>query len=401
MENNSTFFLGMKIFFRDKRNIILIILISLIFSLILFCFSFAKSINDYWNDSTTKLVDYRTYVVSFDNQKYNLNTAIEKLKSYKHVVEVFKEESYLISMTVKDNEIVKDENNGIFLIGSIENPIDIIAGKDLSNYSGNEIPLICAKQFYPFIENSQEDYVKSKSIDLTNKLGKTFNMAFITSNEVEKFKIVGLYDAEENHTHGNVCYTTLDSVAKLNNKYQYNVFNNEEVNYVYMVIDNVKNENVVDETIFNDGFKIRIPTLHINKNMGNVITKIISIISFIIILLSFITLIFIFIKKIFNRKVDYLIMKSSGYSDSRIIFINNIETMFCFIVGFMLSLALYNFYIYIIQKIYLYDKIIFSKLNIRINYLSIIIILIITILNIALLSAYLKKKLKKNQIKSW
>ncbi len=401
MKNNLIFFLGIKNFFRDKRNIILIILISLIFSLILFCLSYAKSINNYWNESTTKLVDYRTYIVTFDNQKYNLSTAIKKLKSYKHVVEVFEEKSYLISMTVKDNEIVKDKNNGIFLIGSIEKPINIIAGNDLSNYNGDEIPLICAKQFYPFIENTQEDYLKSKSIDLTNKLGKSINMSFISSNEVEKFKIVGLYDAEENHTQGNVCYTTLESVKRLNNKYQYDVFNNEEVNYIYMVIDNVKNEDIVAENIFNEGFQISTPTLRINKDMGNTVTKIISSISFIIILISFVILMFIFIKKFLNRKNDYLIMKSSGYSDGRIIFISNIEILCCFIIGFMLSLALYNLYIYIFQNIYLYDKILFSTMTIKINYLSIIIVLIITFLNMILLSIYLKNKLKKNQIKSW
>lgn len=114
MKDNSTFLLGVKKFFRDKRNIILVILISLVFSLILFGFSYIKSINNYWDNSMKKLVDYRTYIVTFDKQKYNLNTAIEKLKSYEHVVEVFDEKSYLISMTVKDDKIVKDKNNGQF-----------------------------------------------------------------------------------------------------------------------------------------------------------------------------------------------------------------------------------------------------------------------------------------------
>ena len=401
MKDNSTFLLGVKKFFRDKRNIILVILISLVFSLILFGFSYIKSINNYWDNSMKKLVDYRTYIVTFDKQKYNLNTAIEKLKSYEHVVEVFDEKTYLISMTVKDDKIVKDKNNGIFLIGSIKTPINIIEGDDLSNYSGNEIPLICAKQFYPFIEYKQENYVKSKNIDLTNKIGYSFNMSFITSNELEKVKIVGLYDAEENHTQGNVCYTTFDSVKKLNNKYQYDVFNNEEVNYTYMIIDNVKNESIVTNTIINDGFKIITPTLHINKDMGNAIMKNISLISLITILFSFVTFIFVFTKKVLNRKTDYLIMKSSGYPNSKIIFINNVETICCFIVGFILSLALFIFYIYAFQKIYLYDKIVFSGLNIQISYFSIIIILIITIFDIVLLSIYLNRKLKMNQIKSW
>ena len=80
------------------------------------------------------------------------------------------------------------------------------------------MPLICAKQFYPFIENTQQEYVKSKSIDITDKIGYEMNMSFILSEEKEQFEIVGLYDAEANHTHGNVCYTTLESVKKLNIK---------------------------------------------------------------------------------------------------------------------------------------------------------------------------------------
>lgn len=402
MKNNSIVFIAIKNLFRDKRNIISVILISLIFSLILFCFSYTKSINNYWNDSVTKLVDYRTYIVSFDEQKYDVDSAIKKLKSYDHVVEVFDEESYLISMTVRNDEIVDNKKNGIFLIGSIDNPINIISGNDLSDYDeSDEIPIICAKQFYPFIENTQEEYVKSKSINISDKLGYVLDMSFVLSEEVEKFKIVGLYDAESNHTHGNVCYTTLESVKKLNNKYQSEVFSNEEVNYVYMVIDNIENKDIVSESINYDGFKINISTLHINKDMGNTIIKIISIISLIAIAFGFVAFIFIIIKKILKRKTDYLILKTSGYSDSKIIFINNIELLCCFVIGLLISLILYNLYIYFFQKIYLYDKIVFSKLSIQMNYIAIVIVFIIAILIILFSSVYLKMKLKKNKIKSW
>lgn len=401
MKNNSIAFIGIKNFIRDKKNIISVILISLIFSLILFCFSYAKSIHNYWDDSVTKLVDYRTYIVSFDSQKYDVKSAIKKLKGYNHVVEVFDEESYLISMKVRDDEIVKNKENGIFLIGSIKNPINIIYGKDLSDYDGEKMPLICAKQFYPFIENTQQEYVKSKSIDITDKIGYEMNMSFILSEEKEQFEIVGLYDAEANHTHGNVCYTTLESVKKLNNKYQSEVFNNEEVNYVYMIIDNIENKDIVSKEIESDGFKINISTLHINKDMGNTIIKFVSIISLITICLSFVAFIFIIIKKIVNRKDDYLILKTSGYSDNKIILINNIELLCNFVFGLLFSLVFYTIYIYLFQKIYLYDKIIFSKLNIQINYIAVIVTIAIAILIILFSSVYLKLKLIKNKTKRW
>ena len=47
-------------------------------------------------------------------------------------------------------------------------------------------------------------------------------------------------------------------------------------------------------------------------------------------------------------------MKSSGYPNSKIIFINNVETICCFIVGFILSLALFIFlYICIPENIFI------------------------------------------------
>ncbi len=401
MENKSIAFLGIKNYIRDKRNIISTIFISLIFSLILFCFAYAKSIHNYWDDSVTKLVDYRTYIVSFDDQKYNIKSAIKKLKDHNHVVEVFDEESYLISMKVRDDEILKDKGNGIFLIGSIKKPINIISGKDLSNYKGNKIPLICAKQFYPFIENTQQEYVKSKSIDITDKIGYIMNMSFILSDEKEQFEIVGLYDAEANHTHGNVCYTTLNSVKRLNNKYQPEVFSNEKVNYLYMIIDDIENKDIVSKEIESDGFKINISTLHINKNMGNTIIKFVSIISLIAISLSFVAFIFIIIKKIVKRKDDYFVLKTSGYSDNKIILINNVEVLCNLVIGLLFSLAFYTIYIYIFQKFYLYDKIIFSKLSIQINYIAFIVIFAIAILIILFSSIYLKIKLRINKTKRW
>ena len=174
-------------FIRDKKNIISVVLISFMFALVLLCFSFKKSLNNYWNDSVGKLVDYRTYIVKFNKEKYDVNSAIEKLKTYNHVVETFDESSYLISMKLNDSNIVF-ENSSIFLIGTISNPIKLINGSNLDSVSPNENPIICAKQFYPFFEDAQEKYSVSKSIDITDKLGENINFSFITSEEVEKFK---------------------------------------------------------------------------------------------------------------------------------------------------------------------------------------------------------------------
>lgn len=383
-------------FIRDKKNIISVVLISFMFALVLLCFSFKKSLNNYWNDSVGKLVDYRTYIVKFNKEKYDVNSAIEKLKTYNHVVETFDESSYLISMKLNDSNIVF-ENSSIFLIGTISNPIKLINGSNLDSVSPNENPIICAKQFYPFFEDAQEKYSVSKSIDITDKLGENINFSFITSEEVEKFKIVGLYDAKANHTEGNVCYTTLDVVRKLNKKYQFDVFpdTNEDINYVYMVIDNINNEELVINEIKKEKFDIVTQVLHINKTMGNNIISLLVIISRIFMFLTIGIILYISITKINKGKEDYFIMKTSGYSDSNITIIYILEFVFKLIFAFIVSIVLYKAMLIFFNKLYISDKIIFYDLKIGIDFMAIYINLLLSIIICIIISMYFKRKIKK------
>ena len=393
--------ISFKNFIRDKKNIISIILIGLMFALVILCFSFRESLNNYWDESIGKLVDYRTYVVSVDKEKYKMSEAIKKLKSYNHVVEVFDETSYLISMKVQDNNIVS-KDNGILLVGTISDPIKLVDGNNLDSVSKDENPIICAKQFYPYLEYEQKDYLKSKTIDITNKVGKDLNLSFIMSNEKEKFKIVGLYDAKENHTEGNVCYTKLDVVSKLNKKYQPEVFSQSdtEVSHVYMVIDNVDNENLVLNKIRKEGFDISNPTLRINKDMGNNIISLMIIISGIILLLTIAIIIFLSVKKINKRKVDYSIMKTTGYSDMQIISTYILELILEFIFSFICSILLYIIIRLCFQKLYISDKIVFYNLKIGISYVSICINIILSIFISILMTLYFRHKIKKIPIKT-
>ena len=389
-----------KNFSKDKKNIISIIVISIMFSLIMLCFSIRKSLDNYWSGSVKKLVDYRTYVVTFDNSKYNEKTAISKLKKYSHIVEAFDDSSYLISMKPSDKKQAK--NSGIFLVGTISNPVKLYKGKDLGSASKNEKPVICSKQFYPYIENEQKKYLSNKSIDITDKVGKKINLSFITSKNKESFKIVGLYDAKENHTEGNVCYTRTDVVSDLNKKYQSELFNNsdENMNHAYLVIDDIKNEKEVTTKIRKDGFNIITPTLHINKDLGNKIVNLILLISTIIAILSICIIIFLFFKKMHKRRTGYAIMKTTGYSSNQIINVYILEFIFEFIFAFALSLALYEFIIVFIQKFYLCNKIVFYDLKIRLDYISLLINLLLSSLIIITMSYLMKKKMKKITIKS-
>lgn len=390
--------IGIKNFIRDKKNILSIFTTSIILALVLFCISFSKSLNTYWDETVKKLVDYRTYLISYDKEKYDLDSAIKKLRKYEHVIAVEDESSYVISMSIKDKDIPSDNN--ILLVGTISNPIKLAYGKNLNSISLDENPIICSKQFYPYFEKKQEDYVKSKTIDITNKLGKNINLSFIGSNVKEKFRIVGLYDAKLNHTEGNVCYTTFNVVNKLNKKYQYDVFYDESsgTNSIYAVIDNLDNEQEVLEDIRKDGFNIISPVLQINKSLGNNITKLMLIVSGLIIILAISVMIFLTFNKINRRKKDYSIMKTSGYTNNNISLIYFIETLFEFVSANILSIIIYFCISICFQKMYVSDKIMFYDLNIEIYKMEIIINILISLIICCLISLYFKSKLKSEAI---
>lgn len=387
---------------RDKKNIISIVFISIIFALIILCFSFKESLNDYWNSSVEKLVDYRTYVVNFDKKKYNVKTAIEKVKSHSHVIEAFDESSYLISMRVNDKNIVSTNDNGIFLVGTIANPIKLVAGKNLDSVSEKENPIVCAKQFYPFVEFEQSDYVTSKSVDISNLLNKNISLSFVSSKDKNNFKIVGLYDAKTNHTEGNICYANLNTIKKLNEKYQHDIYfgENSDRNYIFIVIDDIKNENVVLNELQKDGFTYATPILNINKDMGNNVINLMFLISGIIVILSVGIILFLSVKKIINRKKDYLIMKTTGYSNKQILSIYILELLFEFLIAFIISIGLYYLILFGFYNLYLSEKIAFYDLKINISIIGLLLNIIISIIMCSIIAVYFNYKLKKNQIKT-
>ncbi len=399
MKFSSLFLTGLKNFIKDKKNIINIFVFGLIFALVMLCFSFRKSLNNYWNDSVKKLVDYRTYVARYDSSRYNLSDAIDRIKTHNHIVGAFDRSSFLISMKVQDNTITLEDNNSIMLIGTIPNPVNIVIGNDLSSVSNDYNPIICAKQFYPFLESYQEDYVVSKAIDISEKINKELKLSFIVNDEIEKFKIVGLYDAKENHIEGNICYTNPEIVSSLNKKYQPEVFDVDrpELDYLYVVIDDISNEKTVLDEIRNDGFDLIIPTLQLNKDMGNNVISIIFIVSSIIVILSTTVILYFSKNKFKRREKDFIAMKSFGYSDFEIACIYVFELACEIIIAFLCSFLIFYMITSILSSIYLSNKIVFYDLKISLDYLSIAINMILSMFVFIASILYFKYKIKMNK----
>jgi hypothetical protein len=393
--------LAFKNFIRDKKNIINILLISITFVFVTVCFSFKESINSYWNESVKKLIDYRTYIVQFDTDRYTMNSAINKLKQQEHIVEAFSPESYLITMKLDDDEIL-DSNieTNIYLVGAPSNPIKLDLGSPLDLKNNDEYQIICAKQFYPIIEEKADKYLKSRTIDLSNKLNSYLRLSPFDNPEQIKFKIVGLYDAQENHTDGNICYTTLDTVNKLNLKHRSFLFNDPEIinNTLYLITDNVENEELISSTLLPEGFLILKPVLSINKDVGNHIIKIFSVVSITAVILQIVILNFLSIREFLKNKKDYMIMKTCGYSNSDLVLINCLKLVFEFIVSIIISMFFYYIFINLFYNLYIADKTLFYNLKINISYYSMFINTMLIAINCLITSLIISVKMKQMSV---
>ena len=121
MQYKSILNLSFKETFRNKQNYIYIMLISISFSLVILSVSFTKSLDKYWSESVKKIVDYRTYLVSYDQEKYDTKSAIEALKKYKYVEDSFKLSGHIISMRIKEHDMVKNKIIAYYLLEQVMN----------------------------------------------------------------------------------------------------------------------------------------------------------------------------------------------------------------------------------------------------------------------------------------
>lgn len=397
MQYKSILNLSFKETFRNKQSYIYIMLISISFSLIILSVSFSKSLDKYWSESVKKIVDYRTYLVSYDQEKYDTKSAIEALKKYKYVEDSFELSGHIISMRIKEHDMVKNKNNSVLFIGTSYNPLKIVEGKKISKNNADNA-IICARQFYPYLENFQADYVASKSIDIKNYLGKNIKTSFLTSDEIEKFRIIGLYDAKDNHTHGNVCYAHHSLIEKLNNKYQSEVYSND-INYIYVIINNIENKEIVEKELMKNGFQFITPTIELNKSLGKSIIGIIMVITIIAVILNICVIGYLFSKMITKDEINNAILKVSGYKDDLIIRIYLIKLIMEICTSIGVSLLLFRLIFYTINKFYLSNKVVFYNFTVNLNIYSILLIALVSIIIITIEVIILSTRLKKISIK--
>ncbi len=394
MKNRNIFFLSLKNFGRNKHNIISIILISISFTLILFAISFSESIHNYWKVTKKSIVNYRSYFVIFDDSQYSIEEAKKILSEEPHVLGVSELEGYLISM--KANNSFIDEENGFFLIGTVNNPMPLISGKDFSAYPNEQNIMICPKQFYPFNELYSIDYSKERALDISNKSGEIVSLSHLSSDKEENFRIVGLYDAEKSHHFGNVCYAPFETVKRLNLEYQYDVFYHQDKVYcqLYIVIDNKDNEELVFNSLEKKDIFYDNPVVKLNTKVGDNIIMTTSVFAIIFLIISISINFLINLKDIIKNKEQYGIMKIYGFSNSSISFSLFIQLFLTYFMALLLSTFLYILAVKFFNVLYLDDKVLFYDFKMNYSFIALLVNLFLSILMSLFTSLFGRKKVK-------
>lgn len=387
-----------KYFCRNKKILIMSLLISISLSLIIFSFSFHKSVNDYWTDSVTKLVDYRTFFVYYDSNDYDEKTAMEKLKQHNHIESVSPFSSYLITMIANDY-VQSDKNSAFFLIGAKEDPIEVYKGDNLSSYKKGEKVMICADNFYPYQERTVYETSKNNIKKFTARIGEVLPLSFIDSNEIEEFKLIGVYNAELNKTDGNLCYTSFETVSNLNLYYQKEFYSQKDALFpIIMIVDDVKNINDTLNNIEQDGFYTNGAVLGINSKVGEEIISIMKIITILIFILTLGVIIFISFKTYSNRKKTFGILKTVGFKDGSISSLYYFQTVYQITLVIILSTILSYTHINLFKMLFLNKNLIFNGMSFEVPIIYLIIVSIFLLVILLFLTFITNLKVKSSSI---
>lgn len=375
---------------RNKSQILIILLLSICFSIMLFGFSYYDSIKNFWNDWTKKSYDFKIYLVEYDPSLISQDDLITKLLK-EDLDDIFTYQQYRVVGTAIDYQN-KNVDGALEIVGTVPKTKKILIGRDLSE---NENEIICPSNFLPKSRINNGEYNSKLEIDMTNKLKKYLNVKLYGSDEIEKFKIVGLYDENYDYSSTGTCYTTHKTIENLNKKYQPELF---ETNFSIYILTN---SNTNFDSINNiNGVLNTFAMQTIKTSVGDKVIVISGVLLIISYILTSSILYTIYKKNIDNKKREYGIFLSIGYTKETIKKINIFEILIIIFVSTIISIFVGFLLSVYYPKFFLANDMQLSKISINLNYWLLIINLIISYTLLSLANNMYIKNIKKSNIKN-
>lgn len=325
----------------EKRNIILIIVLSIIFLILFTCLSIIQfSVENKFEISRSEIG--RTYFISPEKEQ------VDTIKNIPHV-ELVASDKYYSNSGGEITEFDNGSQKGEIILKALlkEDDVKIRRGKNISkNYE-----MICSDTFYPhYYDDRIYSYLFVSSKEILNKevtivsKNEDLNKKEITLNIVGTYKNKFMEEA-------NTCYVNMETYDEIASKYsgwseaydekgnlielEYNEFNS----YILRV-DNKKNINKVLSSLDDMGVEYQ-KTFELDEGFLSILYFIPLFIGIIIILLTLSILYSFISKKINNRIHNIGILKSIGYDEKTIKLLNINENIFVIIISSIISFIVY------------------------------------------------------------
>ncbi len=392
-----------------KSNYWCFVFCSVISLMILIAFTLEKTISNYINDNIEKNIEYRTIFIQYDVLSETLTSVISKVSDLEHIDAVLKKEEYDTYVYV--NQFKTSKTNGeINLIATnfIMNP-PIIYGRNIEKDEKNV--LICPINF---IADSnlllRRDLNKEDYIDVRNYLNKEIEISYYAydysyeiprkvGKSTSKYKLIGIYDTNDNYLNSNVCYAAIDDISKINDIINGNMseYTQDVFWYPIAIVDDSKNIDKVIEKLNNLGYSV-LKKIEINTFIVNNIKKIILIIVFADLIISLICMRIYTKKKINDVNKDIGIFKAIGYTNSdvfKIIFFENIILEF---IGTVIGVIVYTILLVITKFLINNSNIMIYNLKLNYSIFGLSVIIILTIFTTYLCCVSLRNRIIKTNV---
>lgn len=325
----------------EKRNIILIIVLSIIFLILFTCLSVIQfSVENKLEIFNSEVG--RTYFIFPDKEQ------IDAIKNISYV-ELVVSDKYYSSSGGEIKEFDNGNQKGEIIIKSLikEDDVKIKHGKNISN----NYEMICSDTFYPHYYDDRiysSLFVPGKKI-----INKEVNIVSKNEDLNRKninLKIVGSYK-NKFMEEANTCYVNMDTYDEIASKYSswseaYDEMGNlvervynEYTSYILRV-DNKKNIKKVLTSLDDMGVEYQ-SIFELDEGFLSILYFIPSFIGIIIILLTLSILYGFISKKINNRMHNIGILKSIGYDEKTIKLLNTNENILIIIISSIISLIIY------------------------------------------------------------
>jgi len=338
---------------RDKSNIILIIVFTLLFILLFTDTIFIKNFFGYINYAVNTNINFRTFTA--DKHDTNFTESAEELKKLKHVTEVYI--AAYGNFSIESDLTLNDLDGFLELEYGTENTApDSVMGKNIEDLNSGE--MICPLEFYPDSLTSEtkinKDYIWPADKTLNYEFMMYFPMNKVVDNDIvegtgeRKFKIVGLYNNRLVMNENNVCYITPQDMEYFHTNLNPHInYNEDDYAMVHVVADKASNLSKVKKEVENLGYYVSEDnSMTFDEKIVGTIT-LLGISFFIIIIGTILFLFNSFLKKNIKRRIRQLgILRSCGYTKKEILkkeIVRNALILFiCFIISSIIFSILFS-----------------------------------------------------------